>query len=107
MYEARVLVEAGGGSGSIDFTKATLVVGAYSNVSRLPEPSPGRNTFLENSKGSGVLSLVSLTGTVVRSVRQNGLEPVIVSTDNLAKGVYVLQFQGDGKAPVTRPLLLK
>lgn len=67
MYEGRVLVEAGGGSGNVDFTKATLVVGPYSSVSRLPEPSLRRNTFLEISKGRGVLSLVSLTGTVVRT----------------------------------------
>jgi hypothetical protein len=109
MEEAKVLVEAGGGSGSIDFTKATVVVGPYSSVSRLPEPepSPGRNTFLENSKGSGVLSLVSLNGTVIQSVRQNGPEQAIVPTDHLAKGVYLLQFQGDGKALVTRVLLIK
>ena len=107
MYEARILVEAGGGSGSIDYTKATLVAGNPTSVSPVPGTSHGKSAFLMNSKGSGVLSLVSLTGTMIRSVRQNGSEPARISTDNLAKGLYVLQFKGDGKAPVTRSLLLK
>jgi hypothetical protein len=107
MYEARLLVEAGGGSGSIDYTKATLVAGNPTSVSPVPGTSHGKSAFLVNSKGSGVLSLVSLTGTMIRSVRQNGSEPARISTDNLAKGLYVLQFKGDGKAPVTRSLLLK
>jgi hypothetical protein len=106
MYEARILVEAGGGNGSVDFTKATLVVGT-APVEPLPEPSQGRSAFLENNKGSGVLSLVSLNGTVIRSMRQNGSKPAIVPTDNLSKGLYLLQFRGDGKAPVTRSLFLK
>lgn len=105
MEEARLLVEAGGGTGSIDFTRGAVAVGVTS-VLPVPEYSPGRNAFLENSKGSGVLSIISLNGTVVRSIRQQGPGPAVISTDNLAKGVYVLQFLGDGKAPITRPLLI-
>ena len=107
MYEARILVEAAGGSGSVDFTKATLVAGDVTSVSPVPEISRGRSASWGSGKGTGVLSLVSLTGTVIRSVPQNGSEQAKISTDNLAKGVYVLQFKGDGKAPVIRTLLLK
>jgi hypothetical protein len=107
MYEARILVEASGGSGSIDFTKATLVAGDPTNVPLVLGTSRGQSAFWNNCKSIGVLSLVSLTGTVIRTKRRNGSEPATISTDNLAKGLYVLQFKEDGKAPVTRSLLLR
>jgi hypothetical protein len=107
MYEARILVEAAGGNGSVDFTMATLTATGSTDVSHDPGTLPGRTAFWTNGNGSGVLSLVSLNGTVLRSVRQNGLKPLTISTDNIAKGLYLLQFKGDGKAPITKTLLLK
>ena len=104
MYEARILVEASGGNGSVDFTKATLEAVDPTSVSPFPGTLQRRSAFWSSS---GVLSLVSLTGTVIRSVRQNGSEPATISTDHLAKGLYILQFRGDGKAPLNRTLLLK
>jgi hypothetical protein len=106
MYEARILVEASGGSGSVDFKKATLVADT-SPVSVVPRASRERSVFLGNGKGSGVLSLVSLTGAVIRSVRLNGSKSAFGSTANLPNGIYFLQLRGDGNAPVTRTLLLK
>lgn len=106
MYEARILVEAGGGSGSIDFRQASLDINKV--VSVLPEPASGRHeTSISNLKGSGVLSLISLKGTVLKSVRQDGSKQAIIPTGNLAKGVYFMQFKGEGKAPVTRSLIVK
>ena len=104
MYEARILLETGGGNGSIDFTNATVVVDA-SSVSPVPGTTRGRE--ISPGNGSGVLSLFSLNGAVIRSVRQHGSEPAVVSTDNLARGMYILQFRGDGKAPVTRGMRFK
>jgi hypothetical protein len=106
MYEARILVEAGGGNGSIDFTEATVTAGT-SSVSPVPRVLQGQRAFQEVCKGSGVLSLFSLNGAVIRSVRQHGSEPEIVSTENLARGMYILQFRGDGKTPVTGDLRFK
>jgi hypothetical protein len=105
MYEARILVEAAGGSGTVDFSKATMTAGSPTR-SIAPETTLGRSAFWK-AKGRGVISLVSLTGTVLRSVRQNDTQPATISTDNLAKGLYLLQFKGEGKAPETRPFLLK
>jgi hypothetical protein len=107
MYEARILVETAGGNGSVDFTMATLVASGSSSVSPVPQASAGRNAFWSDEKGDGVLSLVSLTGSVIRSVRQNGSQPSTIPTGTVAKGLYLLQFKGDGKAPVMRTLLLK
>jgi hypothetical protein len=106
MYEARILAEAGGGSGSLDFTKATLVVGS-SPVSYLSETSRGRVSSLDGWKGNGIISVFSLNGALVKSIRQTASQPAVVSTDNLSRGLYLIQFQGDGKAPVGRSLFLK
>jgi hypothetical protein len=108
MYEARILVEASGGSGSLDFTKATLTAGDPTTaVSPAPETPRSLSAFRADCKGSGVLSLVSLNGAVVRSVRQNGSRPATIPTGNMAKGLYILQFKGDGKAPAARTFLVK
>jgi hypothetical protein len=107
MYEARLLVEAAGGNGSVDFTMATLTATGSTDVSHDPGTLPGRTAFWTNGNGSGVLSLVSLNGTVIRSVRQNGAQPLTGLTYDAAKGLYILQFKGDGRAPVMRTLLLK
>ena len=107
MYEARILVEAAGGNGSIDFTRASLVVDDPTGVSPVPETFRQPNTLWENNcKGNGVLSLVSLTGSVMKSVRQNGSYRAI-ATGTMAKGLYILQFRGEGKVPVSRPLLVR
>lgn len=106
MYEAKVLVEAGGGSGSVDFTKATVDLNKPVSV-LAPGASWQKRSSFENLNENGVLSVVSLNGTVLRSERLNGSKSAVISTDNLKSGVYFLQFRGDSKALVTRTLLLK
>jgi hypothetical protein len=106
MEETRILVESMNNSGTIDFTKGTVVVGS-ANVSYLPGTPRERGASFSSRKGSGVLSFFSLNGTRVRSVRQDGSGTAFGSTAPLPNGVYLLQFQGDGKALVTRTLFLK
>jgi hypothetical protein len=108
LYEVKLLVEGmNNGSGDVDFTKATVVLGDPTSVSFVPVTSREQRPFFENNNARGVLSLISLNGTVVRSVRLNGPESAFRSTGNLASGIYIHQFQGGGNAPVTRALLLK
>jgi hypothetical protein len=107
MYEARILVEASAGNGSIDFTKASMFAGDPSTVATVPEIVQGRCDVQSFGKGRGVLSLVSLSGSVVKSVRQHGPLAAAIPTREVAKGVYVLQFRGEGKAPETRTILIR
>jgi hypothetical protein len=108
MYEARLLVEAAGGKGSIDFTMATLRADTSSKpVSVAPGTSGGQQASFNHSKSRGVYALISPNGTVMRFVRLNGSEPAIGPPVNLPNGIYFLKCRGDGNAPVTRTLLLK
>jgi hypothetical protein len=106
MYEARILVEASGGSGSIDFTKATLTAGA-TPVSVAPRTSRGQMNFFEKGNARGVYTLISLSGAVVKSVRMNGSKPAFGSADKVPNGIYFLQPRADGNASVARMMLLK
>lgn len=107
MYEAKVLVEAGGGTGSIDFTKATVDINKPVSVISAPETQLEQKPFFEKLNVPGIFSIISLNGTVVKSMRLNGSESAAKSIKNLIPGVYFLQFQADGKAPVIRSLFLK
>lgn len=46
--------------------------------------------------GDGVINVVSATGQVVLSARTNGVIPVVLQTENLSKGVYVLTISYEG-----------
>jgi len=108
MYEAKLLIEAGGGSGSIDYSVGNMTTGTTS-ISPAREGAPGfaRDGELSLSNGkSGVLSLLSLNGTVIRSMRQDASRPAILSTRDLPTGLYLLRFQGNGGAAETRKILL-
>ncbi len=109
MYEARLLVEASGGNGSIDYTKATLVADTSRerSVTAVPGISRGRCALVRGVKGSGALSFVSVTGKTTRSVHLNGSNRAFGSSVNLPNGIYFLHRPGDGNAPVTRTLLLR
>lgn len=109
MYESKILVEAGGGQGTFDLSYATLQANIPASVlpsqETVPEISRTGGVSWNNGK-SGTLTLVSLNGTVVRSAQQSESKPAVVSTGNLARGLYLLRFQGSGAAPETRKLLL-
>lgn len=112
MYEAKLLIEAGadlGGSGTFDMTYGVMKINVPTDGLVSPEPTPqlsraGATSWTTGK--SGTLSLVSLNGSVIRSVRQDASSPAVVPTTNLAKGVYLLRFQGEGSAPETRKFLL-
>lgn len=109
MYEAKILVEAGGGQGSFDLSYATVQANV-ATVSIAPNaPKVVRNdegVTLGNGK-SGTVSLVSLDGTVIRSVRQSAASPAVVPTSHLSKGVYLLRFQGEDGHPEVQKLLVE
>lgn len=109
LYEAKLKVEGLSGSGTVEFTKGTVTVGTKPNTGVVfaPRVSRGQVSFFEPGGPGGVLSLISLTGKVVRSVRVNGSEPALVATDDLADGMYFLRFVGEGRAALTKNLLLK
>lgn len=105
MEETRILVEVMNNSGTVDFTKATVVVGSKQSVAQ--RTTRGQKAFSKNGKGSGVLSLISLNGTVVRSVWENGQSAGFGPTVDLPNGIYFLKFNGDAGAPVTRTLFIR
>lgn len=111
MYEAKFLVEAGanpGGSGTFDMTYGVMQINAPTTsieTQAQPKISEAGATSWTAGK-TGVLTLVSLNGSVLRTVRQDASSPAVVPTTNLAKGVYLLRFQGENSAPETRKFLL-
>jgi hypothetical protein len=107
MYEARILVEAAGGKGIVDFTKATLVADTARQGIVGTVTSKGRQPLFNHSNSHGVYSLISPNGTVIKSVRLNGSEPTIGRAADLPNGIYFLKRRGDGAVPVTRTLLLR
>jgi hypothetical protein len=108
MYEAKILVEAGGGQGTFDLTYATMQANVPPTAVRqdMPQISRMGGAAWANGK-SGVLSLISLDSSVVRSVRQTVSNPAIIPTNNLPSGLYVMKFQAAGCAPQMQKLLLE
>jgi hypothetical protein len=112
MYETRLCVEgynaSGGASGTVDYSKGTVLApNVPTGVSPAPGISRAQRPFIENGDARDAYALISLTGARVRSMSLNPSAPAIFSSDNLAPGMYYLLFRGEGKAPVTRPLLVK
>jgi hypothetical protein len=87
-----------------------MTIGGSTGLSNSPETMPQYNqnggVYLGSGK-SGTLSLVTLDGRVLRSVRQMESNQAIVPTNDVPKGLYLLRFQGDNSAPQTRKLLIQ
>jgi hypothetical protein len=111
MVEAKLLVEAGGGQGTFDLSYGTMQINYTDGLSQ-PEAQPAQPAVTSTGEASwangksGTVSLVSLNGSVIRSVHQDASTPAMVPTANLAKGIYLIRFQGEGSAPETRKFLL-
>ena len=110
MVEAKLLVEAGGGVGTFTMNYGTMQInvpadGISKPVEAQPAVTRSGDASWTNGK-AGILSLVSLNGSVVRSVRQEASNSAVFPTTNLAKGVYLLRFQGENSVPETRKFLL-
>jgi hypothetical protein len=108
LYEAKLKVEGLSGSGTVEFTQGTVMVGTKPNAIRMRmDKSPhGRGVLFEHEGGPGDLSLVTATGAEIRSLRVGGAEPAHVPTDGLAPGAYFLRFTEAGKAPESRAFLV-
>lgn len=109
MYEAKLLVEVGGGTGSIEYTMGTMSSGTATSIARphqaLPEVSQAGLVSWANGK-SGELALLALDGKALRAIRQEASAPGAIQAAGLPKGLYVLRFQGDRGAPESRKILL-
>lgn len=103
MYEAKLLVEAGGGKGSFDLTYGKMQINVTSLLSAQTVTGQG---ILGNGK-AGTLSLVGLDGKVIMSTLQTESEPARLSTSGLAKGMYIARFQAPGAAPETQKVLVQ
>ncbi len=109
MYEAKLLVEAGGGTGSIDFSVGNMTTGTSTAISFPKATSPRLSQSGEVSFGSeqgGTLALLTLNGRILKTARQSATAPAMIPTQDLPKGLYLLRFQTDAGATETRKLLL-
>jgi len=104
LEETRILVESMNNSGTVDFTKGTVVVSSAATL--LPGTLREQKDLYKNYNAHGIHSIVSLNGTVLKSVKLNGPVPVFGSSVNLPAGIYLLQSQEQGQAAVTRKLFL-
>jgi hypothetical protein len=110
MYEAKLLVEVGGGSGSIDYSVGNMTSGAapMALAPRQALPGSARGGKIELGAGAGgIVSLLSLDGKVLKALRRNAGEPSALSVGDMPKGPYLLRSQEDGGASATRKLILR
>ena len=96
LYDVQVLVEAGGGAGSVDFTSAS--------VTEARSPTALRSEPL--AMVAGVASLVALDGTVVRRWSQNS-SSATVPMGALPRGVYFLRTFAEGGGSLTRRVVVE
>ena len=108
LYEVKLLAEGmNNGSGTVDFTKATVVVGDPTGVSFVPQISRVQRPFSVNGNANGVPLLVSLNGRAAGPLQQNRPDAAVGSSAELARGMYLLQVRGEEGAPGGRSLLVK
>jgi hypothetical protein len=107
MYEAKLLIEVGGGSGSIDFSVGTMSSGQTAILPPRMRPGSARSGRIDMGAGeSGILSLLAVDGTVLKAVRRDPAEGAVLSVGDVPQGVYLLRFQGKDGASGNRKLLL-
>jgi hypothetical protein len=112
LYEVKLKAEGYNGSGSCEFTKAVVLLDGKppsvpTAISFAQETSPDLRTFFGNGSEHGAYTLISLNGAKVRTMALSPSAPAVFPTNNLAPGMYYLLFQGEGKVPVTRPIVVK
>ncbi|HLV30124.1 MAG TPA: glycoside hydrolase family 11 protein [Chitinispirillaceae bacterium] len=114
LYEVKIKVESYSGSngsnGSCNVTQGVIKVNG--EIPTAVRPSRGtiarkHPIFFDNNGTRGVYSLISLTGAKIRSMTFDPSKPVDFSTNDVAPGLYYLQFKGNNITPVTRPMLVK
>ena len=109
MYEAKLLVEVGGGTGSIDYSVGNMTSGPATAIlrSKAPAGAFSRAGGIDLGWGkAGVFSLFALDGTPAGSVRRTESEPATLAIGGLATGPYLLRVRGDDGAPASRKLIL-
>jgi len=107
MYEAKLLVEAGGGKGTFDLSYGTVQANApATGVSPEPRFLSGRSATWNTGK-PGVLTLVGQDGKLLRSIRHEGSQPFEFPVGGLPGGVYLLGFQAAGEPLRTRKIVIE
>jgi hypothetical protein len=105
LYEVKLPAEGmNNGSGTVDFTKATVVAVDPTNVSFVPQVSREQRPFFVDDN---VRSLVSLNGRAAGPSQQNGPDAAVGSSVGLAKGMYLPVAGGGGHTPGSGMLLVK
>lgn len=114
LYEVKIKVESysesNASSGSCNVTKAIIMVNGKIPTATVPARgviAQEHYSFSDNNNTQGVYTLISLNGEKIKSMTLNPSKPSIFPTDNVAPGLYFLQFQRNGIVPVTKPLLVK
>lgn len=114
LYEVKIKVESysenNSSSGSCNVTKAVIKVNGQIPTATIPARgamAPEYSSFSDNTTAHGVYTLISLNGVKITSITQNPSKPAIFPTDNVAPGLYYLQFRRNGIVPVTKPLLVR
>lgn len=95
LYEAKLKVEGLSGSGTVDFTKATVTVGTKPTALADPHPrwtAQGKRVRLA-STGPGLLSLHALDGTLLGTRAMAGPEESFLPLRDPRNGFYVVKPQ--------------
>lgn len=100
LYDVRLIVEAGGGSGQVTFTQAS-VVEEHATTAVRPDRADGVPAESLRS-GEERIELLALDGSVVRTWRRNPSDSRAVAPAGLPRGVYVLRSLSDGRRVETR-----
>ncbi len=117
LYEAKLKVEGFGGTGTVDFTKATVQVGEKpdpidtSNVdtteSIIPNSADKPIGYNQKSPFDGEISLLNLNGHVIQKKRIRKNETLAFATENIKAGLYLMRFKTEGRMDQYHKLIIK
>lgn len=111
MYEAKLLVEVGGGTGSIDYTVGNMTSGTSTALlsPRKSLPGTARSGKIDlGAGGNGIVSLLSVDGKVLRTLSQSAGRPASLPVGDAPQGLYLLRAQDEtGGAATTRTLIFR
>jgi hypothetical protein len=117
MYEVKIKVESYNDQ-SLSIGSCRVTRGVIKVNGKIPDPRTAiipfrgdiageRPVFADFTTTHGAYTLFSLTGQKIRSIAADPSQPAVFLKDNVAPGVYFLQFKGNTATTETRPLVVK